>query len=204
MTSPIDVRDRDLYAVDRFDLGEPYRSDLEGVLISQEEIRDCVARLAAEITDDHRSNTDFYPICVLKGAMRFFVDLMRELDIGVPHGEGIVYSSRYRSGPDSETPDVQFFQQDRLAGKDVLLVEDILDEGHTLTTLRDRIEEFDPESVTTVTLFNVGVDRAVDIDPTYRGFLLPDAFFVGYGLDYEERYRNLRHLGVLDPAVVRG
>lgn len=202
MMSPIDARDRDLYAVDQFCISEAYRSDLEGVLIPQEEIKDCVAQLAAEITDEYRSNTDFYPVCILKGAMRFFVDLVWELDLAVPYSEGIVYSSRYHSGPDTETPAVQFFQEDRLAGKDVLLVEDILDEGYTLATLRDRIKEFNPKSVTIVTLFNTAVDRGVDIDPVFKGFLVPDAFFVGYGLDYEERYRDLHHLGVLDPTIV--
>lgn len=202
MTSPIDVRDRDLYAADRFDIRESYQSDLEGVLIPRAEIEDRVAQLAAAITDEYRSNTDFYPLCVLKGAMRFFVDLTRELDLEVPYSEGIIYSSRYRSGPAAETPSVQFFQEDLLAGKDVLLVEDILDEGYTLATLRDRIREFDPDSVTIATLFNTAVDRDVDIDPAFEGFIIPDAFFVGYGLDYDERYRDLRHLGILDPAII--
>lgn len=202
MVSPIDVRDRDPYAIDQFCIKDVYRSDLRGILIPQEEIGDCVARLAADITDQYRSNTDFYPICVLKGAMRFFVDLMRELDLEVPYSEGIVYSSRYRAGPATETPAVQFFQEDRLAGKDVLLVEDILDEGYTLATLRDRIEKFDPKSVRIVTLFDAAADRDIPIDPAFKGFLVPDAFFVGYGLDYEEQYRDLRHLGVLDPETI--
>lgn len=202
MVSPVDVRDRDLYEVDRFDISDAYRPDLEGVLIPKAELQERVARLAAEITDRYRSNSEFYPICVLKGAMRFFVDLLRGLDLKVPYSEGIVYSSRYQSGPDAETPAVQFFQDDHLAGKDVLLVEDILHQGKTLATLRDRVEQFDPNSVTIATLFEVSVDRDVDIDPSFEGFLLPDSFFVGYGLDYDERFRDLPHLGVLDPAVV--
>ncbi|MCU4751377.1 phosphoribosyltransferase family protein [Halobacteria archaeon AArc-curdl1] len=202
MTLPIDVRDRDLYAPDQVHVNEAYRSDLEGILIPHEEIEDCVARLAAEITDEYRSNPDFYPICVLKGAMRFFVDLLRHLDLEVLYSEGIVYSSRYQAGPTTETPSVQFFNEDNLSGKDVLLVEDILDEGYTLATLRDQIEEFDPASVTITTLFNTSVDRDVNVDPAFKGFIIPDRFFVGYGLDYEERYRDLHHLGALDPEIV--
>jgi hypoxanthine phosphoribosyltransferase len=202
MQSPIDVRDRDLYEVDQFDIGEAYRSALDGVLIPRAELEDCVAKLAAAITDEHRSNPDFYPVCVLKGAMRFFVDLLRNLELEVPYSEGIVHTSRYDSGPTTQTPAVQFFDEDRLAGKDVFLVEDILHEGYTLATLRDRVEQFDPNSVTIATLFDVGIDRDVDVDPAYTGFVLPDSFFVGYGLDYEERYRDLEHLGVLDPELL--
>ncbi|MFD1646921.1 phosphoribosyltransferase [Haloarchaeobius litoreus] len=202
MQSPIDVRDRDLYEVDEFDIGEVYRSDLDGVLIPRDELEERVAQLAAAITDDHRSNPDFYPVCVLKGAMRFFVDLLGELDLQVPYSEGVVHSSRYQSGPTTDRPAVQFFDEGRFAGKDVFLVEDILHEGYTPATLRDRVEAFDPNSVSIVTLFEVGVDRDVDVDPAYTGFVLPDSFFVGYGLDYEERYRDLRHLGVLDRALL--
>ncbi|WP_440988395.1 phosphoribosyltransferase [Haloarchaeobius baliensis] len=201
MQSPIDVRDRELHDVAQFDIAEAYRSDLEGVLIPRPELEARVAELGAALTDEHRSNPDLYPVCVLKGAMRFFVDLLRELALEVPYSEGIVHSSRYQSGPATDIPDVQFFDEDRLAGKDVVLVEDILHEGNTLATLRDRVAEFDPNSVTIVTLFEVGVERDVDIDPAYSGFVLPDSFFVGYGLDYEERYRDLRHLGVLDRAI---
>lgn len=201
---PIDVTDHDLQSVDRFHINEAYRTDIEGVLIPRDEIEDCVARMAAEITAEYRSNPDFYPICVLKGAMRFFVDLLRELDLDVPYSEGILYSSRYHSGPTTETPAVQFFQEEDLAGKDVLLVEDILDEGYTLATLRDRLEEFDPNSVRIATLFDKDVPREVDVDPTFSGFQVPDSFFVGYGLDYGERYRDLRHLGVLDPEIIQG
>ena len=204
MVSPIDVRDRDLYEVDGFEINDAYREDLDGVLIPKTELRDRVSRLAAAVTEEYRSNPDFYPVCVLKGAMRFFVDLLRGLDLEVPYSEGIVYSSRYQSGPDAETPAVEFFQDDHLAGKDVLLVEDILHRGNTLATLRERIRRFDPSSVTVATLFEVGVERDVDIDPAFTGFRLPDSFFVGYGLDYDERFRDLPHLGVLDPDVVDG
>ncbi|MFC4408134.1 phosphoribosyltransferase [Haloarchaeobius iranensis] len=201
MLAPIDVRDRDLYEPEQFDIGEAHQSALEGVLIPRAELEERVAALGSALADEHRSNPDFYPVCVLKGAMRFFVDLLCEVDLAVPYSEGIVHTSRYDSGPTTETPAVEFFDEDRLAGKDVVLVEDILHEGHTLATLRDRVAAHDPNSVTIVTLFEVDVDRDVDVDPAYSGFLLPDSFFVGYGLDYEERHRDLRHLGVLDRAI---
>lgn len=198
----IDVRDRDLRPVDHFDLSEPYRREIEGVLISRAEIEKRVAELGTAISEDYHSNGDFYPICVLKGAMRFHVDLLRNIDLGVPYSEGIVHTSRYRAGPTTDTPDVNFFDEDILAGKDVLLIEDILDEGKTLATLRNRVEAFDPASVRIASMFDSNVDRELDIDPKYTGFSIPDAFYVGYGLDYDERFRDLPHLAVLDPAIV--
>jgi len=77
-------------------------------------------------------------------------------------------------------------------------VEDIVDEGHTLSTLVDRIEEYDPRSVEIAALFDKAENRQVDVDVAYTGFVIPDEFVVGYGLDYDEKYRDLRHLGVVD------
>ncbi|AUX10594.1 hypoxanthine phosphoribosyltransferase [Halalkaliarchaeum desulfuricum] len=201
---PIDVRNRELRTADQFGIKETYQSDLEGVLIPRAEIEDCVAQLGSEISAEYHSNPDFYPICVLKGAIRFFVDLLREVDLGVPYSEGVVHSSRYHAGPTTDTPTVQFFHEEQIEGKDVLLVEDILDEGYTLATLRDRIEEFDPSSIRIVTLFDKTVNREVAVDSAFTGFTVPDEFFIGYGLDYDEQYRDLRHLGVLDPEIFRG
>lgn len=200
--SAIDVRDRDLKPVEEVSLNDVYRDDLEGVLIPGNELSERVSDLGNEISETYRSNPDFYPICILKGAMRFFVDLLRNLDLDVAYSEGVVHSSRYHAGPDSETPAVEVFQEDAISGKDVLLVEDILDEGYTLATLRDRFEALDPNSLRIVTLLDTAVDREADVDPTYTGFQVPDAFYVGYGLDYDERYRDLRHLGVLDPELI--
>lgn len=198
MTLPIDIRDRELRSLDQFDLREGYQEDLQGVLVARREIDDCVERLAAEITADYRGNSDFYPICVLKGAIRFFVDLTRAIELGASYSEAVVNASRYGKGPVSDTPEVQIFDPESIAGKDVLIVEDILDEGHTLAALVDRIEEHDPNSVEIASLFSKATNREVDVDPTYEGFLIPDRFVVGYGLDYQELHRDFPHLGVID------
>jgi hypoxanthine phosphoribosyltransferase len=198
MTEPTDVRDRDPFDLDQFRLNEAYRSDLDGVLIPRDEIQAGVSRIARDVSEDYHENDDFYPVCVLKGAMRFFVDLNRDLDLGVPYSEGIVHTTRYHGGVASDTTQVQFFHEEAIAGKDVLLVEDIVDEGHTLATLRDRIEEHDPRSVEIAALFDKAENRQADVDVAYTGFVIPDDFVVGYGLDYDEKYRDLRHLGVVD------
>lgn len=198
MTTPTDIRDRDLYDVDQVRLKEAYRSDLEGILIPVDEIQEGVSRIAQDVSEDYRKDDGFYPVCILKGAMRFFVDLNRELDLDIPYSEGIVNTERYYGGMASETTEVQLFQEEAIAGKDVLLVEDIIDEGYTLATLMDRLQEYDPRSVEVATLFDKAANRQVDLDVEYRGFVIPDEFVVGYGLDYDEQYRDLRHLGVVD------
>jgi hypoxanthine phosphoribosyltransferase len=198
MTAPTDVRDRDPDDVDQFDLSESYRSDLDGVLIPANEIQERVARIARDVSADYHGNEDFYPLCILKGAMRFFVDLNRGLELEVPYREGIVHTTRYHGGVASDTTQVTFFHEEAIAGKDVLLVEDIVDEGHTLATLVDRIEEYDPRSVEIAVVFDKVENRQVDVDVAYTGFVIPDDFVVGYGLDYDEKYRDLRHLGVVE------
>lgn len=198
MSTPTDIRDREPYPVEQFDVKETYRSDLDGILISRDEIRDEVARMARDISEDYRTNAEFYPVCILKGAMRFFVDLNRELDLEVPYSEGIVHTERYQDGTASKTTGVEFFQEEAIAGKDVLFVEDIVDEGYTVAALRDRIEKYDPRSVEVAALFDKAANREVEIDPAYTGFVIPDEFVVGYGLDFGERYRDLQHLGVVE------
>lgn len=200
MSSPIDLRDRDPYDVGQFEVPDGYREDLSGVLVSAGEIRSRVARLAEEVTESYRDR-EFYPVCVLKGAMRFHVDLLREVDLQ-GYGEGVVRASRYHEGPGSDTPAVNFPQPDAIAGKDVLVVEDILDEGHTLAALFEHVESLDARSVEAAVLFEKGKDRGPAVDPAFAGFRIPDEFVVGYGLDYGERYRDFRHLGVVDPDDV--
>jgi hypoxanthine phosphoribosyltransferase len=201
---PLDVRDREPYDVDQLRLDDTYRSDIEKILVSRGEIEDRVARIAEAVSNEYRDRPqgEFYPVCVLKGAIRFFVDLLRELDLDGPYSEGVVNASRYGTGPVSETAEVSFPRSEAIAGKHVLLVEDIIDEGHTLATILDRIEEYDPRSVEVAALFDKAPCREVTVDPAFTGFIIPDEFVVGYGLDCAERYRDFRHLGVLDGNAV--
>jgi hypoxanthine phosphoribosyltransferase len=203
MTAPIDVRDRDPYAIDQFDVKAAYRQDLEHVLVSHGEIRDRVARLATDVSEQY-ADGDLYPVCVLKGAIRFYVDLLRELDVEGGYREAVVHASRYHGGAGSEQADVRFFDPEAIEGRNVVLVEDILDQGHTLASLLDRIEEHDPASVEVAALFDKAERREVTIDPAFRGFVIPDEFVVGYGLDYAERFRDVPHLATVDPDAIDG
>jgi len=200
MTAPIDVCDRPLHGVDQLRVKPTYEEDLAGLLLTAGEIRDRVDRLG-EAVGEHYADRRLYPVCVLEGAIRFFVDLLRAVDHDDPYCEGVVRASRYHGGYTSDTPEVDFPDPDRIEGRDVLLVEDILDEGRTLETLVERVEDLNPNSVEIATLFVKDKDREPDVDPRFQGFVIPDEFVVGYGLDYAERYRDLPHIGILEQDV---
>jgi len=198
-SSPIDVRERPPYAVDQFRVKTEYESDLRNVLISEGEIEDRVTALADDISAEYatRSGRELYAVCVLKGAMRFFGSLTPQLDFDGAFSEGVVRADRYSGGEGRARTEVRFLEREMIDGKDILIVEDIIDEGRTLNAILDRLEEYDPNSVEVAVLFDKEARRTVDIDIAFTGFQIPDEFVVGYGLDYDEKYRNLRHLGVL-------
>lgn len=200
MTEPIDVSDQRLLGVDQLQVKDTYQEDLSGILLTGGEIHDRIDRMGEEIAT-HYADREFYPICVLEGAIRFFVDLLRAVDHQNPYCEGVVRASRYHGTHISDEPEVDFPDPDRIEGRDVLLVEDILDEGRTLETLVERVQEHDPNSVEVATLFVKDKDREPDIHPRFEGFVIPDEFVVGYGLDYAERYRDFPHVGVLEQDV---
>jgi hypoxanthine phosphoribosyltransferase len=134
--------------------------------------------------------------------MRFFGALTPQLDPRGPFSEGVVSAARYSGGTGADETSVNFLEPEMVDGKDVLIVEDIIDEGYTLEAILDRLSELDPNSVQVTVLFDKTERRKTDIDIEYTGFVIPDEFVVGFGLDYDERYRNLRHLGVLNETAI--
>lgn len=204
-SAPIDIRERTPYTVDQFRVTEAYEEDLEHVLISEGEIESRIDAMAADISRTYRerTGTETCAICVLKGAMRFFDALVPRLDLDTPLTEGLVRSSRYGAGvTQNQRATVEWLDPDLIAGRDVLIVEDIVDEGYTLETILDEIEPHDPNSVDLAVLFDKTARRQVDIDVEFTGFYIPDEFVVGYGLDYDERYRDLRHLATIDSSAI--
>jgi hypoxanthine phosphoribosyltransferase len=175
--------------------------DLERVLLSKDEIAVRIAALGAEISRDY-AGKDLLLVSVLKGSVVFLADLMRALDI--PAEIDFLAVSSYGSG--SKTSGVVKITKDLdrpLAGKDVLIIEDILDSGRTLSYIRDLVGGRNPASLEICTLLDKPERRAagVKVDCRYTGFTIPDAFVVGCGLDYAERYRNLPYIGVLSPQI---
>ena len=173
--------------------------DLTEILITEEQIRSRIAELAREIERDY-AGKDVLLIGVLKGAVMVMADLSRELKLPVTmdwmavssYGSGTQSSGVVRILKDLDTD---------LSGKTVLIVEDIIDSGLTLSWLLSNLRSRGPESIEIFTLLRKPEAARVEIDVQYVGFDIPNQFVVGYGLDYDERYRTLRGVGILAPAV---
>lgn len=203
-SAPIDVRDRPPYAVDQFRVKSEYASDLQHILIPEGEIKSRIEGLADEISRHYRQRdgVELYSLCVLKGAMRFFGALNPQLDLDGAYSEGVVRAARYTGGIGDDRTEVQWLEPDLIAGKDLLVVEDIIDKGVTLEAILEQLETYGPNSVETAVLFDKPARRQTDVEVGFTGFRIPDEFVVGFGLDYNERYRNLRHLGVLNSSAM--
>jgi hypoxanthine phosphoribosyltransferase len=165
------------------------------VLLASETIQRRVRELGAEITRDYRGKTP-HLIGILKGASVFHADLVRAIDLGVTFdfmAVGSYGASTKTSGEVRILKDLD----ESLEGKDVLVVEDILDTGLTLHYLLQNLESRGPKSLRVVTLLNKPSRREIDVTADYVGFEIPDQFVVGYGLDFNQRYRNLPNISIL-------
>jgi hypoxanthine phosphoribosyltransferase len=169
------------------------------VLIEEDSLQARIRELGAEISADYEGR-DLLLVGVLKGAVFFMADLMREL--AVPCEIDFMAISSYGAATDSSGVVRILKDLDiNVAGRDVLVVEDIIDSGLTLSYLMRNLESREPASLEVCCLLDKSVRRLVEIDVRYNGFDVPDAFVVGYGLDYAERYRNLPFVGVLREDV---
>ena len=174
--------------------------DIDHILVSEQQLRDKVAELGAAISRDY-AGRDLLLVSILKGAVVFMADLMRAVTI--PCGIDFMVVSSYGGANTTTTGLVKIIKdldQD-LTGKDVLIVEDILDTGVTLSHLVPMLQMRNPNSVKICAILSKPSRRQADIEPDYKGFDVPDEFVVGYGLDYDEKYRNLPYVGVLKPEI---
>ena len=175
------------------------RNDIQKILISEEQLAAKVAELGAAISRDYEGKK-LMILGVLKGSVVFMADLLRH--ITSPVEMDFMAVSSYGAGVKT-TGVVKILKDlDRLIeGYHVLVVEDILDSGMTLSYLTELLRDRGPASVRIATLLDKPERRKVDIAPDYVGFTVPDEFVVGYGLDYAELYRNLPYVGILAPHV---
>ena len=173
--------------------------DLTEILISEEQIRDRLAEMSRQIETDY-AGTDLLLVGVLKGAVMVMADLARELHHPITmdwmavssYGSGTQSSGVVRILKDLDTD---------LSGRNVLIVEDIIDSGLTLSWLLANLKTRGPASIEICALLRKPDAARVEIDVKYVGFNIPNKFVVGYGLDYDEKYRNLRSVGILAPHV---
>ncbi len=174
-------------------------NDIQEVLYSQEAIQQKVQELGAAISRDYEGRNPLV-ICVLKGAFIFMADLSKNITIPIELDFMAVSSYGNSTRSSGEVKIIKDLDAS-VEGRDVLIVEDIIDSGLTLSYLIDVLERRNALSVIVVALFDKPGRRTADLNADYTGFIIPDAFVVGYGLDYAERYRNLPYVGVLKPEV---
>ena len=174
--------------------------DVASILIEEERIQSKTKELAATITKEYEGIDEILLICVLKGAYMFLADLSRALDR--PHQVDFMGISSYGSSTSSSgaVRIVLDLKQD-IAGKHVLIVEDIIDSGRTLDYMRRNLLARSPATLRICSLLNKPSRREIDVPVDYLGFEIPDEFVVGYGLDFAEIYRNLPYIAVLKPEV---
>ena len=176
--------------------------DVEKILLSQQALSQRVEELGEQITRDY-AGRQVAVASVLRGSYIFMADLTRAIQL--PITVDFMAVSSYGSGTvSSGQVEIKKDLSDPIEGKDLLLVEDILDSGNTLYYLVDVLRARKPASIRICTLLDKPERRAKPIQADYVGFQIPDAFVVGYGLDYDERYRNLPYIGVLRPEVYGG
>ena len=173
--------------------------DVERVLISEEQIKEAVERIAKEIEKDFEGKEVLF-VGLLKGSIAFMADLLKAyqktctidfMDVS-SYGAGTQSTGRVNIIKDLSQP---------IDGKDIVIVEDIIDSGNTLSFIKAYFAAKNANSVKICTLLNKPDRRVVDIDVDYIGYDIPDEFVVGYGLDYDEHYRNLPYIGILDRSV---
>ena len=178
------------------------QEDIDHELITKEQIEDIINRAAAQASEDYRGRNPLL-VCVLKGAANTMTAFAQAMSIQVE----LDYMSLSSYGAGTSSSGTITVRQDLsrdVRGRDVIIVEDIIDSGRTLDWLVNELKSRGAKSVEIFALLEKPARRVIDVDVKYKGFEIPDEFVVGFGLDYDERYRNLDSIAVLKPEVYEG
>jgi hypoxanthine phosphoribosyltransferase len=177
-------------------------NDIAEILVSEEQIQELTDRIAKQITDDYKSSgKKLVAICILKGSLMFTSELAKRIDL--PMEIEFMKASSYGSKTvSSGIINIHLdIKRDDMADVNFIIIEDIIDSGRTLSHLVRYLKERGAASVKTCTMLDKPDRRTVDFNPDYCGKTIPDKFVVGFGLDFDEKYRNLPFVGVLKPEV---
>lgn len=182
-------------------MSRPYEPYLQEILIDSDTLQARIRELGQQISRDYAGVSNVLLICVLKGGVMFLTDLMRHID--VPHSIDFLAISSYGGGVRESSGRVRIDMDLRhdIAGKHVIIVEDIIDSGHTMQYIVNMLSTRDPASLRICALLSKPSRRQVEIKLDYVGFEIPDKFVFGYGLDLDEIFRNLPFIGVCRPGA---
>lgn len=174
------------------------KNDIKQILIKEDELKEKVKELGQTLTKDYKDKNPLV-ICVLRGAVMFLSDLLREIDTHVEMDFMAV--SSYEGTSSTGVVKIIKDLNTNIEGRDVIIVEDILDTGRTLNYLLRLLEERKPNSIKICSLLIKKEREEIKVPVDYYGFYIPNEFVVGYGLDYNEKYRNLKYIGILKEEV---
>ncbi len=176
---------------------QDYHEFLDETLIDATTLQKRIAELGAEISRDYQGQ-DLHLICILRGGILFLTDLMRQ--ISIPHTIDFMAISSYGVGARQSSGQIRLNMdlKDDIHNRNVLLVEDIIDSGHTITSVLELLSVRKPTSLRVCTLLDKAERREVDVSIDYCGFVIPDKFVFGYGLDLDEYYRDLPFIGTVN------
>ena len=185
-------------------MAEPYEKYLKEVLIDEPTLQKRIAELGQQISRDYADIDNLILICILKGGVMFLTDIMRH--ISVPHEIDFMAATSYGVGirASSGTVRIEMDIKSNIEGRNVLIIEDIIDSGHTLSFVIEVLKARHPATLKLCTLLNKASRREVDIDPDYVGFDIENKFVFGYGLDLDEKFRNIPFIGVVDQDLLNG
>ena len=175
--------------------------DIAKIFYTEEQLKKRVAEMGQQITSDYKDvKEEIFCVGILKGAVNFYTDLVRQINLPIRYD--FMIASSYGNGT-STTGSVKILKDldYDIEGKHLIIIEDIIDSGTTMNYLMKYFQERKPKSVKLCSLLSKPSRRTVDVNIDYCGFVVPDEFLVGYGLDYAEVYRNLPYIGVLKPEI---
>lgn len=181
-----------------------YKKYLSEVLIDEDRLRKRIAELGAQISADYKNSNELLLICILRGGVLFLTDLMR--CISIPHAIDFMAVSSYGVGNRKSQGHVRITLDltADICSRDVLIIEDIIDSGRTISSVLNLLSARKPHSLEVCTLLDKAERREVDVPIRYRGFTIPDKFVFGYGLDLDEYFRNLPFIGAVDLEKYEG
>ena len=175
--------------------------DIKEILVSPEEIDRLTERIAEDISRDYKDSRHLLLLCILKGSVVFMGDLMKKVSIPVEIDFMKVSSYKGGTSTSGKINILLDLHRNDLSDCDIIIVEDIIDSGRTLSYLVEYLKVAGAKSVKTCTLLDKPSRREVEFEPDYCGTAIPDEFVVGYGLDYDEQYRALPYIGILKPEI---
>ena len=174
-------------------------NDIDFVLISEQQLTDKVSEMADIINREYADSNPIL-VCILKGSAIFYADLCKHISCKMQMD--FMVASSYQNGTESSgSVNIKKDLDNDINGRDVIIIEDIIDSGNTLCNLKKELSKRKPASLKIMTLLNKAARREADIAPDYCGFDIDDYFVVGYGLDYAEQYRNMPYIGVLKKEI---